>query len=111
LESGMIKGIGPVYAERIVKKFGMDTLKVIDENPRSLLEVQGIGEKRIDKIASCWKDQRSIRDVMVFLRGHDVSPSFAQKIYKTYGDKSIEKVQKDPFALAKEIHGIGFKIA
>jgi exodeoxyribonuclease V alpha subunit len=111
LESGMIKGIGPVYAERIVKKFGIDTLKIIDENPRSLLEVQGIGEKRVDKIQSCWKDQRSIRDVMVFLRGHDVSPSFAQKIYKAYGDKSIEKVQKDPFALAKEIHGIGFKIA
>lgn len=111
LESGMIKGIGPVYAERIVKKFGTDTLKIIDESPKRLLEVSGIGEKRIEKIQICWKDQKSIRDVMIFLRGHDVSPSFAQKIFKTYGEKSIEKVQKDPFALAKEITGIGFKIA
>ncbi len=111
LESGMIKGIGPVYAERIVKSFGLNTLDVIDKTPDRLLDISGIGEKRVEKIKSCWQDQRSIRDVMIFLRGHGVSPSYAQKIFKKYGDKSIEKVQSNPFQLAKEIHGIGFKTA
>ncbi|MBY0529379.1 MAG: ATP-dependent RecD-like DNA helicase [Rhabdochlamydiaceae bacterium] len=111
LESGMIKGIGPIYAERIVKRFGLQTLDVLDKNPESLLDVSGIGEKRIEKIKSCWHEQRSIRDVMIFLRGHGVSPSFAQKIYKTYGDQSIQKVKTNPYRLAQEIHGIGFKTA
>lgn len=111
LESGMIKGIGPVYAERIVKCFGLNTLDVIDKSPDRLLEVTGIGDKRVEKIKSCWQEQQSIRDVMIFLRGHGVSPSYAQKIFKNYGDKSIEKVRSNPFHLAKEIHGIGFKTA
>lgn len=111
LESGMIKGIGPVYAERIVKCFGLRTLDVIDATPDRLHEVPGIGEKRVDKIKACWKDQRLIRTVMVFLRGHGVSPAFAQKIFKNYGEKSIEKVQSNPYQLAKEIHGVGFKTA
>ncbi len=111
LESGLIKGIGPVYAERIVKCFGLQTLEVIDKEPDRLLEVPGIGTKRVEKIKACWKDQQSIRDVMVFLRGHGVSPSYAQKIFKAYGEKSIEKVRHNPFLLAKEIHGIGFKTA
>jgi exodeoxyribonuclease V alpha subunit len=111
LESGMIKGIGPVYAERIVKCFGLDTLEIIDKSPDRLFDVPGIGEKRVEKIKVCWQEQQSIRDVMIFLRGHGVSPSYAQKIFKNYGDKSIEKVQSNPFQLAKEIHGIGFKTA
>jgi len=111
LESGMIKGIGPVYAERIVKKFGLDTLKIIDEKPKRLREIDGIGAKRAILIENCWQQQKAIRDVMIFLQSHGVSPAFAQKIYKAYGDASIEKVKSDPFALAKEIHGIGFKIA
>lgn len=111
LESGMIKGIGPIYAERIVKQFGMHTLEVIDLCPDRLLDVAGIGEKRIERIKTCWQEQRSIRDVMIFLRGHGVSPSFAQKIYKTYGDQSIKKVSTNPFQLAKDIHGVGFKTA
>lgn len=111
LESGMIKGIGPVYAERIVKCFGLNTLAVIDKTPDRLLEVSGIGEKRIEKIKSCWQEQQAIRDVMIFLRGHGVSPSYAQKIFKKYGDSSIEKVRSNPYQLAKEIHGIGFKTA
>lgn len=111
LESGMIKGIGPIYAERIVKTFGLMSLKIIDESPERLSEVPGLGEKRIDKIQSCWNDQKSIRDVMVFLRGHGVSAAYAQKIYKAYGEKSIEKVRSNPYSLAKEIFGIGFKIA
>jgi exodeoxyribonuclease V alpha subunit len=111
LESGMIKGIGKSYAERIVKQFGLDTLKVIDETPDRLIEVSGLGAKRIDKIKSCWSEQQVIRKVMIFLRGHGVSPGFAQKIFKAYGEKSIEKVQANPYLLAKEIHGIGFKSA
>ncbi|HKY99644.1 MAG TPA: ATP-dependent RecD-like DNA helicase [Rhabdochlamydiaceae bacterium] len=111
LESGMIKGIGTVYAERIVKEFGIQTLKVLDEDPDRLLNVPGIGKKRIDTIKNCWKEQHSIRDVMIFLRGHGVSPSFAQKIYKAYGERSIEKVSSNPYGLAKEIYGIGFKSA
>ncbi len=111
LESGMIRGIGPVYAERIVKKFGIDTLKVIDESPARLREIEGIGDKRVELIESCWQQQKAVRDVMIFLRSHGVSPSYAQKIYKAYGDQSIEKVRSDPYRLAKDIHGIGFKSA
>lgn len=111
LESGMIKGIGAVYAERIVKEFGIKTLDVIGETPDRLREVAGIGEKRVEKIKECWKEQQLIRNVMVFLRGHHVSPAFAQKIFKAYGERSIEKVQNNPYRLAKEVRGIGFKTA
>ncbi len=111
LESGMIKGIGPVYAERIVKSFGLDTLNVIDNSPDRLLEVSGIGAKRVEKIKECWLQQRAIRNVMIFLRGHGVSPSYAQKIFKRYGDGSIEVVKANPYQLAKDIRGIGFKSA
>jgi exodeoxyribonuclease V alpha subunit len=111
LESGLIKGIGAVYAKRIVEKFGLKTLDMIDQNPKLLLEVEGIGKKRLDTIESCWQQQRSVREVMIFLRSHNVSPSFAQKIFKKYGDQSIEKVKANPYALAKEIFGIGFASA
>jgi len=111
LESGMIKGIGPAYAARIVRKFGIATLEVIEKDPGKLLQVSGIGEKRVSHIIKCWDEQREIRNVMIFLRGHDVSPSFAQKIYKTYGNESIAKVKENPYRLAKEIRGIGFKSA
>lgn len=111
LESGMIKGIGPSYAKRIVDKFGTQTLLILDKDPGKLLSVPGIGEKRISMILKCWEEQHLIRSVMIFLRGHEVSPSFAQKIFKTYGEKSIEIVQENPYRLAKEVFGIGFKSA
>lgn len=111
LESGMVKGIGPIYAKRIVEKFGVETLKIIDKFPYRLLEVPGIGEKRIEKIESCWDEQKSIRRVMIFLQSHKVSPAFARKIFKAYGEDSIERVQENPYALAKNIFGIGFKTA
>lgn len=111
LGSGLIKGIGPVYAGRIVEKFGVDTLNVIDRDPRQLLEIAGLGEKRIEKIKSCWAEQKSIRDVMVFLQTYGVSPTYAQKIFKRYGELSIAKVKENPFNLAKDIFGIGFKTA
>ncbi len=111
LESGMIKGIGATYAERIVKQFGLDTLQVIDQTPEQLNQVPGIGKKRVERILECWQQQKSIRSVMIFLRGHGVSPAYAQKIFKRYGEQSVEKVKDNPYALAKEIHGIGFKMA
>ena len=111
LESGLVKGIGTVFAKKIVDRFGTDTLKVIDEMPHRLLEIQGLGEKKRLKIIECWQQQRGIREVMIFLRAHGVSPGYAQKIFKAYGDESIEKVRADPYKLAKDIFGIGFKIA
>ncbi len=111
LESGLVKGIGPVFAKKIVDRFGTDTLKVIDETPHRLLEIQGLGEKKKDKIVECWQQQRSIREVMIFLRAHGVSPAYAQRIFKAYGNESIERVKKNPYQLAKDIFGIGFKTA
>lgn len=111
LSSGLIKGIGPKYAGRIVEKFGTDTLNIIDQHPERLSEIEGLGKKRSDTIISCWSEQKSIRNVMVFLQSHGVSPAYAQKIYKVYGDQSVKKVQENPFRLAKDINGIGFKKA
>ena len=111
LESGLIRGIGPTYAERIVTCFGIDTLKIIDNTPHRLKEVPGIGTKRIEMIVLCWQEQKAIREVMIFLQAHGITTAFAQKIYKAYGDNSIQKVKEDPFALARDIGGIGFKIA
>ena len=111
LGSGLIRGVGPVYAEKIVSQFGLDTLHIIDQSPQQLLQIKGLGKKRLSKIISCWQDQKIIRDVMIFLQGHGVSPAFAQKIFKTYGQESIKKVEENPFQLAKDIFGIGFKTA
>ncbi len=111
LASGMVKGIGPAYAERIVKKYGAETLNVIDTSPESLSDIPGIGKKRIERIKECWQEQKSIREVMVFLQNVGVSPAYAQKIFRAYGDRSIEKVKKNPYALSRDIFGIGFKIA
>nr|NGX51236.1 ATP-dependent RecD-like DNA helicase [Chlamydiota bacterium] len=111
LESGMVKGVGPVYAKRIVETFGVKTLEIIDKSPERLTEVDGIGEKRVEKIVRCWDEQKAVRSVMIFLQSHKVRPSFAQKIFKTYGEESIDKVTENPYRLAKEIYGIGFKTA
>jgi len=111
LASGLVKGIGPVYAKRIVQEFGKETLEVIDQESNKLLEIEGIGKKRVQKIADCWEEQKSIRKVMIFLQSHQVKISFAYKIFKRYGEDSIKKVQENPYLLAKEIHGIGFKTA
>jgi len=111
LGSGLVKGIGPVYAERIVDRFGTETLNVIDQDPNQLSEIPGIGKKRIALVKSCWDEQKAIRNVMIFLQAQGISPAFAQKIYKYYGDKSIEKIKENPFNLARDIFGIGFKSA
>ncbi len=111
LGSGLVKGIGPAYAERIVNFFGEETLRVIDQNPEKLKTIPGIGKKRIDLIKSCWDEQKSIRDVMIFLQSQDISPAFAQKIYKTYGDGCIDVIKDNPYTLAWDMIGIGFKSA
>jgi exodeoxyribonuclease V alpha subunit len=111
LGSGMIKGIGPKMAERIVDHFGADTLAVIDEQSDRLIEVPGLGPHRTGRIREAWREQRAIKEVMVFLADNGVSTSLAVKIYKRYGDSAIGVVKNDPYRLAREVHGIGFKTA
>ncbi|MFC1636449.1 ATP-dependent RecD-like DNA helicase [Planctomycetota bacterium] len=111
LGSGLIKGIGPVFAERLVKHFKQDVLNIIEAKPQKLLEVDGIGPIRHSKITTAWAEQRMVREIMVFLHSHGVSTSRAFRIYKTYGDKAIETVVENPYCLARDIRGIGFKSA
>ena len=111
LGSGLIKGIGPVMAQRIVKRFGSKTLDVIENELERLTEVQGIGKKRIAMIRTAWDEQQEIREVMLFLQTHGISSGYAAKIFKHYGRQSIEVVQKNPYRLAVDILGIGFVTA
>jgi len=111
LGSGLIKGIGPVLASRIVRAFGLKTLEVIDNEPRKLLQVEGIGELRLDWIVSAWQAQKEIREVMLFLQDQGISPAYSTKIYKFYGQEAIGVLKKDPYRLAEDIAGIGFKTA
>ena len=111
LGSGLIKGIGSMYAKRIVEKFGEETLQIIEEKPDELINVSGIGEKRVDMIKKAWIEQREIKNVMLFLTEHGVSTAYAVRIYKTYKDKSIEIVRENPYKLAADIWGVGFKTA
>ena len=108
LGSGLIKGIGPVLAERIVEKFGQNTLSIVDHQLEKLGEIEGIGRKRLVMIKQAWKEQKEIREVMLFLQSYGISSGYATKIFKHYGDKSIEIVQQNPYRLASEISGIGF---
>jgi len=107
----MIKGIGPKLAERIVRQFKEDTFSVIEEYPDRLLEVPGIGTDRTGRITKAWQEQKQVKEIMVFLHGHGVSTNLAVKIYKTYGDKSLETVQQNPYQLERDIYGVGFKTA
>ncbi|HDZ90937.1 MAG: ATP-dependent RecD-like DNA helicase [Deltaproteobacteria bacterium] len=108
LGSGLIKGIGPVMAKRIVEIFGEKTLDIIEEHPEELEKVPGIGKKRITMIQKAWEEQKEIRDVMLFLQGHGVGSGFATKIFKQYGNRSIQVVKESPYRLATDIFGIGF---
>ena len=111
LGSGLIKGVGPVYAKKIVAQFGAETLNVIEDEPHRLSEVPGIGERRVAKIIASWEKQKEIKNIMLFLQGHDVSTAFAARIYQTYGAESIETVRSNPYRLADDIWGIGFRTA
>lgn len=111
LGSGLIKGIGPKYAKKIVQEFGKDTLEVIETDPDRLNSIPGIGRVRVEKIKLSWQEQKEIKNIMLFLQGYDVSTSHATKIYKQYGNDSIEIVQENPYRLADDIWGIGFRTA
>jgi exodeoxyribonuclease V alpha subunit len=111
LASGMIKGIGPVYARKLVETFGESIFEVIEHESARLEEVAGIGPGRRRRIQAAWAEQKVVRDIMVFLHAHGVSTSRAVRIYKTYGDAAVEAVRANPYRLAKDIHGIGFKTA
>jgi exodeoxyribonuclease V alpha subunit len=111
LGSGLIKGIGPATANKIVDYFGMDTLTVIESEAHRLREVPGIGEKRTEQISDAWTEQKYIKEVMIFLQSYGVSSGLAVKIYKTYGEQSIPYIRSDPYRLARDIYGIGFKTA
>ncbi len=111
LGSGLIKGVGPKFAKRIVQKYGADTFAVIEDNVELLIEVEGIGRKRVQMIAQSWERQKEIKNIMLFLQEHQVSSSFAAKIYKQYGNGSITVMKENPYKLADEIWGIGFKTA
>jgi exodeoxyribonuclease V alpha subunit len=111
LGSGLIKGIGPVLADKIVTHFGTDALDVIEHTPERLVEVPKLGPKRTKLIADAWEEQKAIKEVMVFLQGVGVSTSLAVRIYKQYADKAVDVVREEPYRLASDVWGIGFKTA
>src|SRR5262252_2767816 len=111
LGSGMIRGIGPVYAKKLVRAFGEAVFDIIEQEPQRLREVTGIGPKRADRIIGGWADQRVIREIMLFLHSNGVSTSRAVRIYKTYGVDAVRLISENPYRLARDIRGIGFRTA
>src|SRR5262252_1078343 len=107
----MVKGIGPHFARKLVQAFGAEVFDVIEQTPARLQELDGIGPKRSARVVVAWAEQKVIRDIMVFLHGHGVGTARAVRIYKTYGTDAIACVQENPYRLALDIHGIGFKTA
>jgi len=108
LGSGLIRGVGPKTARKIVRHFGTDTLDVFDARIDRLLEVRGIARRKLETIGAAWREHQAVRHVMMFLQQHGISTLFAVKIYKVYGDAAIEVVESDPYRLARDIYGIGF---
>lgn len=111
LASGLIKGVGPGYAKRLINAFGANVFDVIENSPKRLESLEGFGRKRVQSIVQGWESQKKIRDIVVFLHQHGVGTAKAVRIYKTYGDHAIEKIKDNPYRLSNEIHGIGFKTA
>jgi exodeoxyribonuclease V alpha subunit len=111
LGSGLIEGIGPTYAKRLVEAFGAETLRVIDEAPQRLRSVEGIGSKRAKQIREAWEKQKAVQSIMIFLQGHGISTGQAVRIYKQYGDGAVAVLRKNPYRLAEDISGIAFKSA
>jgi len=111
LGSGLIKGIGPVTAHRLVKHFGTDTLRIIEKEPDRLLEIGGVGTHRVEMICKAWEEQKDIRELMLFLQEHGVSPTYGVKIFRRYGREALVTVREDPYRLARDIFGIGFLTA
>lgn len=111
LSSGLIPGIGPKTAKKIVEKFGLDSIDILQYNPDRLIEVEGIGKKKAEKIAEAFAEQRELRDVMIFLQEYGISPTYGVRIYKKYGNETIAKIKENPYRLSEDIFGIGFKMA
>ena len=111
LSSGMIKGIGEKMAKRIIDKFGVDTLDIIQNSPQRLSEVEGIGTKKIEQIAKSYEDDRELRNIIIKLSPYGITPNFCLKIYKKYKNKAIDVIRKNPYKLAEDVRGIGFKVA
>lgn len=111
LGSGMVPGIGPAYAKRIVEAFGVETLEVLDRSPERLAEVHGLGSRRADAVARAWEKQRAVGAIMIFLQQHGVSPSLSVRIFKRFGPRAIETVSRSPYRLALDVWGVGFKTA
>ena len=111
LASGMIRGVGPVYAKRLIQAFGDKVFDVIQSAPERLREVDGIGPRRAERIIAAWAEQKIVREIMIFLHSHGVGTSRAVRIYKTYGNDAVQLMSENPYRLAKDIRGIGFKTA
>ncbi len=111
LGSGMIRGIGPVYAKKLVRAFGEAVFELIEQEPARLREVTGIGPKRASRIVAGWAEQKVIREIMLFLHTHGVGTSRAVRIYKTYGQDAVRVISENPYRLARDIRGIGFLTA
>ena len=111
LASGMVRGIGPYFARRLVEAFGERVFDVIEREPDRLLELDGIGPRRRERVVQAWGEQKAVREIMVFLQSHGVGTARAVRIYKTYGDAAIDRVRENPYRLALDIHGVGFKTA
>lgn len=111
LGSGLIKGIGPMYAKKIVNLFKEYTLEIIEDEPDRLIEVPGIGKKRVEMIKKAWLDQKEIKNIMLFLQSYGISTAFGSRIYRAYGNESIDVVKENPYKLADDVYGIGFKTA
>ncbi len=111
IASGFLKGIGPVFAERIVQRFGKQTFSILDQEPERLYEIQGLGKRRADEIIECWKSRTEQQELFVILCDWGISQSMALKILKKWGSNAIQVIKKNPYQLAKEIHGIGFRVA
>ena len=111
LGSGMIRGIGPIYASKLVEAFGAEVFEVIEQAPERLREVPGIGKVRAGRIAQAWADQKVVREIMVFLHSHGVGTARAVRIFKTYGNDAVQVMTENPYRLARDIRGIGFRTA
>jgi exodeoxyribonuclease V alpha subunit len=111
LGSGMIRGIGPIYASKLVSAFGAEVFEVIEQAPERLREVPGIGQVRASRIAQAWADQKVVREIMVFLHSHGVGTARAVRIFKTYGNDAVQVMAENPYRLARDIRGIGFRTA
>ncbi len=111
LASGAVKGIGPAFAARLVERFGKDTLKVIDKEPHLLNDIGGLGQKRMNTLVTSWQEQKALKELFVFLQGYGISRAYAKKILRAYGSQAIQKIKQNPYSLAKEVRGMGFRLA